>query len=465
MKRSALSLAAVAALVAGPVAAQTVLTVSSWVPPTHSLSIAQKEWCDMLEKNTSGQDEVQHPAARAWPRLPARSTPSRTAWPTCRSPCTATRPAASCYTQMAEFPFLGDTAEPISVAFNKVAMKYPQFAAEHQGVKVLAYFTHGPGIVFNTKRPITKVEDLQGLKWRVGGGMVNEIAKTLGMNVTLKPAPDSYELLSGGVMDGTLFPAESTESFKIDKIIKHATFFPGGLYNTSFVFLMNQAKYDKLSPDEKKAVDADIGRNAARIMGRNWDKVDRRGLALMQANGVQMVKADAKFVADVKAKTGPLEAEVGEGCRSQGPEGRGEGAGRVPLGNRQGRKVSLPLATARHPDNGCRALTCPEGTRLKKLLEFLCGLLAGGGLFAIMALTFFDVLGRKFASNSIPGSLELTELLMVVVIFGALPLVSRARRARGLRFARSLPARLGAARAVRPRQLSSARSCCWAWAG
>ena len=41
-----------------------------------------------------------------------------------------------------------------------------------------------------------------------------------------------------------------------------------------------------------------------------------------------------------------------------------------------------------------------------------------------MVLTFFDVGGRKFASASIPGSLELTELLMVVVIFAALPLVS-----------------------------------------
>ena len=61
---------------------------------------------------------------------------------------------------------------------------------------------------------------------------------------------------------------------------------------------------------------------------------------------------------------------------------------------------------------------------MKKTLELACGLLAGLALFAIMALTFFDVLGRKFASNSIPGSLELTELLMVVVIFGALPLVS-----------------------------------------
>jgi TRAP-type C4-dicarboxylate transport system permease small subunit len=61
---------------------------------------------------------------------------------------------------------------------------------------------------------------------------------------------------------------------------------------------------------------------------------------------------------------------------------------------------------------------------MKKLLELLCGLLSGGALFAIMVLTFFDVLGRKFADNSIPGSLEITELLMVVVIFGALPLVS-----------------------------------------
>ncbi len=62
---------------------------------------------------------------------------------------------------------------------------------------------------------------------------------------------------------------------------------------------------------------------------------------------------------------------------------------------------------------------------MKKLLELLCGLLAGVALFAIMLLTFFDVLGRKFADHSIPGSLELTELLMVIVIFGALPLVSR----------------------------------------
>ena len=61
---------------------------------------------------------------------------------------------------------------------------------------------------------------------------------------------------------------------------------------------------------------------------------------------------------------------------------------------------------------------------MKKWLETLSALLAGIALFAIMLLTFLDVGGRKLLSNSITGSLELTELLMVVVIFGALPLVS-----------------------------------------
>lgn len=61
---------------------------------------------------------------------------------------------------------------------------------------------------------------------------------------------------------------------------------------------------------------------------------------------------------------------------------------------------------------------------MKKMFETASGLLAGLALFAIMALTFLDVGGRKMLDNSITGSLELTELLMVVVIFGALPLVS-----------------------------------------
>jgi TRAP-type transport system small permease protein len=63
---------------------------------------------------------------------------------------------------------------------------------------------------------------------------------------------------------------------------------------------------------------------------------------------------------------------------------------------------------------------------LRRVLEWLCGTLAAVALFGIMVLTLIDVSGRKALSQSVPGSLEMTELMMVVVIFAGLPLVSLA---------------------------------------
>lgn len=51
-------------------------------------------------------------------------------------------------------------------------------------------------------------------------------------------------------------------------------------------------------------------------------------------------------------------------------------------------------------------------------------MLAASALFAIMLLTLVDVSGRKLLDSSVPGSLEITELLLVLVIFAGLPLVS-----------------------------------------
>jgi TRAP-type C4-dicarboxylate transport system permease small subunit len=61
---------------------------------------------------------------------------------------------------------------------------------------------------------------------------------------------------------------------------------------------------------------------------------------------------------------------------------------------------------------------------VRKTLERLCSVLSAAALFGIMALTLVDVVSRKLLAGSIPGSLEVTELLMVVVIFAGLPLVS-----------------------------------------
>jgi TRAP-type C4-dicarboxylate transport system substrate-binding protein len=317
--RTVLSLATAALLaaVAAPVAAQTVLTLSSWVPPAHTLSTGQIEWCEMLAQKVPGKIKC-NALPRAVTAAPGTFDAVRNGLVDISFTVHGYTPGRVVLAQMVEFPFMGDSSEVTSVAFQRIYAKVPAFADEHKGVKVLAVFTHGPGIIFNTKKPVTKADDVTGMKFRVGGGMVNEISKAMGMNVTLKPAPESYELLSTGVMDGTLFPAESVEGFKIDKVVKYATTFPGGLYNTSFVFMMNQAKYDSLPADVKKAIDDMSGEFAARMLGRGWDKVDRRGMAFMQAAGVQFTKADAAFVNAVKTKTAGLEDSWAKAAEAKG---------------------------------------------------------------------------------------------------------------------------------------------------
>ena len=297
--------------------AQTVLTASSWLPPTHTLSETQRDWCAQLEQKTAGKVKC-NVLPRAVTAPPGTFDAVRNGVADLSFTVQGYTPGRFVTTQMAEVGFLGNSSETVSAAFQRAYDKYPAIAAEHQGVKVIAVFTHGPGIIFNTKRPIARMDDLAGLKFRVGGGIVNEITKALGMNGTLKPAPESYELLSTGVMDGTLFPAESVESFKIDKVIKYGTTFPGGLYNTAFVFMMNQAAFDKLPADAKKAVEELSGETAARMFGRGWDKVDRRGMAFMQAAGVQFTKADPAFVKAVQDRIGPLEDKWASAAEAKG---------------------------------------------------------------------------------------------------------------------------------------------------
>lgn len=59
-----------------------------------------------------------------------------------------------------------------------------------------------------------------------------------------------------------------------------------------------------------------------------------------------------------------------------------------------------------------------------KRLRILFEAVAALALFAMMALTFADVIGRKFFDNSITGTVEVTEILMMLMIFFALPLAS-----------------------------------------
>ena len=64
-------------------------------------------------------------------------------------------------------------------------------------------------------------------------------------------------------------------------------------------------------------------------------------------------------------------------------------------------------------------------TLLDRGLEPLLGAIAGVLLFGMMTLTFIDVVLRYLFNAPLRGSFEITELMLVVLIFAALPLVSR----------------------------------------
>lgn len=61
-----------------------------------------------------------------------------------------------------------------------------------------------------------------------------------------------------------------------------------------------------------------------------------------------------------------------------------------------------------------------------KRIESLFATVAAVALFAMMLLTFADVVGRKFFDNSLTGAVELTEIFMTLMIYFALPLASLA---------------------------------------
>ncbi|MCX7140101.1 MAG: TRAP transporter small permease [Proteobacteria bacterium] len=63
--------------------------------------------------------------------------------------------------------------------------------------------------------------------------------------------------------------------------------------------------------------------------------------------------------------------------------------------------------------------------RLDRGMEPLLGVVAGVLLFCMMSVTFVDVVLRYIFNAPLRGSFEVTELMLVVLIFAALPLVSR----------------------------------------
>lgn len=303
-----------------PVQAQTTLTFSSWVPPTHHLTIWQQNWAADVEKATGGRVKFQSlPKAPAAP--PGTFDAVRDGLMDLSYVTASYTPARHALTYIAELPGAGATAEINSVAFSRIHWKHFQTVGEYNGVKLLAVWTHGPGQMFNTKRPINGLADLKGMKIRTGGGIAEKFGNILGASAFVKPAPESFELLNSGVADGVFFPLESIVSFKLDTVLKYATIFPGGFYSSSFGFFMNQEKWNKLSKQDQDIIEKFGYEYAARSNGQSWDAADQKGLEGIKKAGVTIANANPAFVKDVMARAKQLDDDWIKSANAKGVDG------------------------------------------------------------------------------------------------------------------------------------------------
>ena len=81
---------------------------------------------------------------------------------------------------------------------------------------------------------------------------------------------------------------------------------------------MNPAKYNALSAEHKAAVDKLSGEYVSRLFARGYDKADASGLEFIKATGIPIVHASPAFVAEVKTKLQPVEAQWVEAAQARG---------------------------------------------------------------------------------------------------------------------------------------------------
>ena len=69
-------------------------------------------------------------------------------------------------------------------------------------------------------------------------------------------------------------------------------------------------------------------------------------------------------------------------------------------------------------------MTDAVSAALKRRADLLLGVVASAVLFAMMGLTVVDVVARYVFNRPLRGAFEVTELMLLVLIFAGLPLVS-----------------------------------------
>jgi TRAP-type C4-dicarboxylate transport system substrate-binding protein len=267
-----------ATLVAGTVSAQTItLKVHHFLGPQsiqHTTML--KTWCDNIARDSNNRLNCQiFPAMQLGGSPPqlydqAKDGVADVVWTV--AGYSANRFVRS---QVFELPFMMTNAGATSRAAWDFVQKHAM--DEYKDVKLLAVHVHGPGVLFTKNKPITKIEDLRGMKMRGPTATVTKMLANMGATPVGMPVPQVPEALSKGVIDGAVIPYEVAPGLKVNELTKFASETPKGspaLYTTFFVVPMNRARYDSLPADLKAVIDKNSGRELSAFLGSTQEGND-----------------------------------------------------------------------------------------------------------------------------------------------------------------------------------------------
>lgn len=309
-------------LASGAALAETTLALSSWLPPRHPIVInAIKPWAEEIDKVTDGRVTV---------RILAKPLGA----PPAHYDMAADGIADITYglhsfttddrferSRIGQFSFIGDDAVSGSKAFWNVYAGLLDAQAEHEDVKLLGLFVHGPGVLHNKVRKIEALEDITGLKIRVPGGYISDLMSDLGAETLFMSSGEVFEKLSRGVIDGVTFTYEALTAFKLTNDLKYTMRVPGGLYNTTWFLVMNQGVWEGISQEDQAAIEAISGATFAERVGAAWNAADEAALVGINEAGIEISDAPAALLDTIKAKAAIHEENWAKAIAEDGFDG------------------------------------------------------------------------------------------------------------------------------------------------
>lgn len=197
---------------------------------------------------------------------------------------------------------------------------------EPKGITYLGSFHNGFRQLTNSKRPVTKPEDLKGLKIRVPGSAVYmNVFNALGANPTAMSWSEVFTAIQQGTIDGQENGCSITKSAKMDEVQQYMT-----IWNYSYendLFVANTKIWESLDENTRQL----LQECAAEACNWGRDKLEDDEAALIQGfqdAGMQVEilteEQLAVFQAAVADVTAALKADYGqEACAAFGMEQEG----------------------------------------------------------------------------------------------------------------------------------------------